>query len=243
MIPEAFARRVAALAQLRFPDPGRPALSAADDHHLRRVLRARAGEEVVVTDGAGAWAICEVTDAGLERVTEVARDPDPPPTALYLALVRGERGEWAVAKAAEVGVARVVPLVAARCQVPHGALARVLARWRTAAAEAAGQCRRTHDLVVSDPVAPADVPAGVAVAAPDGRRRLERGSARSRWARGRLGARESGRAGAAGCRSGRRSCAPRPRRWWPGRSSRCRRAGGALRLAGGDAVMMRPADE
>lgn len=168
MIPEAFARRVAALAQLRCPDPGRPALSAADDHHLRRVLRARAGEEVVVTDGAGAWAICEVTDAGLERVTEVARDPDPPPTALYLALVRGERGEWAVAKAAEVGVARVVPLVAARCQVPHGALARVLARWRTAAAEAAGQCRRTHDLVVSDPVAPADVPAGVAVADPSG---------------------------------------------------------------------------
>ena len=63
----------------------------------------------------------------------------------------------------------MVPLVAARCQVPHGALARVLARWRTRRPpRRPASAGATHDLVVADPVAPADVPAGVAVADPSG---------------------------------------------------------------------------
>ena len=46
-------RRVAALAQFRVDDPHMPVLSGDDEHHLRTVLRARSGEEIVVTDGAG----------------------------------------------------------------------------------------------------------------------------------------------------------------------------------------------
>jgi 16S rRNA (uracil1498-N3)-methyltransferase len=163
-------RRVDALAQFRVADPAVPVLSREDEHHLRRVLRARDEEEVVVTDGRGAWAFARVGAAGLARIGDVSLDPAPAPTALYLPPLKGDRAEWAVAKATEVGVARVVPLLSGRVVARFTGETRekTLARWRRVAAEAAGQCRRTHDLVVEEPMAVADVPAGVAVCDFDG---------------------------------------------------------------------------
>ncbi len=161
-----FERRVAALAQFRVPDPARPVLSPDDDRHLRAVLRARAGEEIVVSDGRGRWRLCVVTTDGVEPVTDVAEDPEPVASALYLAPLKGDRTEWALVKAVELGVTDVTPLLTARAAVrwrPE-ARTRVLARWRRLANEAAGQCRRTHDLVIHEPVGVADVPAEVAVA-------------------------------------------------------------------------------
>ncbi len=165
MTLELFERRVAALAQLRVDDPARPALDAAGEHHLFRVLRARAGEEVVVTDGRGTWALCVVGANRLEPLGPPVTDPTPPESVLYLAPPRGERADWAIAKATEVGVTRVVPLVSANLawRFSGEARAKVLARWRRVALEAAGQCRRTFDLVLDEPTTPADVPAEVAV--------------------------------------------------------------------------------
>ncbi|MDE3065444.1 MAG: 16S rRNA (uracil(1498)-N(3))-methyltransferase [Acidobacteriota bacterium] len=159
-------RRVAALAQFRVPDLAAPALGRDDDHHLRRVLRARDGEEVVVTDGRGSWRLCAVAPDGLVALGDVGTDPAPAPTALYLSPVAGDRAEWALAKATELGVARVVPLLARRAapRFSGAARAKTLARWRRVAAEAAGQCRRTHELVVDEPVGVGEVPAGVCVA-------------------------------------------------------------------------------
>jgi len=159
-------RRVAALAQLHVADPTTPVLERADEHHLRKVLRAKAGEEVVVTDGHGSWAICVVDDRGLSRVSDVARDEPVPATTLYLAALKGDHAQWAVAKATEVGVARVVPLLTSRTEVKFTGDLRekTLARWRRVAREAAGQCRRTYDLLVEDPLRVDEVPREVAVA-------------------------------------------------------------------------------
>jgi 16S rRNA (uracil1498-N3)-methyltransferase len=163
------ARRVAALTQLHVPDVDAPTLSRDDDHHLRRVLRAGVGEEIVVSDGRGSWRFATVAARGIEPAGDVVLDPPLPATTLYLAPVRGERGEWAVAKAAEVGVATVVPLVSERVQRFRGEVRdKVLARWRRIAVESGGQCRRTHDLIIADPLATAQVPADVAVCDFDG---------------------------------------------------------------------------
>jgi 16S rRNA (uracil1498-N3)-methyltransferase len=110
-------RRVAALAQFHVADPAAPILEPSDEHHLRKVLRAKIGEEVVVTDGDGSWAICAVNDQGLTRVSDVARDEPVPATTLYLAALKGDHAQWAVAKATEVGVSRVVPLLTTRSVV------------------------------------------------------------------------------------------------------------------------------
>jgi len=159
-------RRVAALGQFRVDNIGAPTLSRDDDHHLRRVLRARVGEELVLSDGSGAWRFATVNPTDLDVTSDVVVDPAPPSTTLYLSPLKGDRGEWALAKATEVGVATIVPLVSARLAQRFRGEARdkVLQRWRRIAAETCGQCRRTHDLVLAEPLTPAEVPADVAVA-------------------------------------------------------------------------------
>ena len=159
-------RRVAALSQLRVLDLETPVLSQPDNHHLRRVLRAKDGEEVVLCDGRGAWRFARVAHEGLEPVSDVVLDPTPPATTLYLAPLKGERGEWALAKATEVGISTVVPLVSGRLAHKFRGEARdkFLARWRRISDETCAQCRRTYDLVIAPPLTPADVPADVCVA-------------------------------------------------------------------------------
>jgi 16S rRNA (uracil1498-N3)-methyltransferase len=170
VILDEWPRRVAALGQFRVLDPLQPTLSDGDEHHLRTVLRARSGEEIVVTDGQGSWSLCEVGDIGLHRVTPVHLDPPATATALYLAPLKGDRSEWTVAKATELGVSHIVPLVSARLVVKFkgDVRDRIVARWRRIAAEATGQCRRTYDVTVDDPVSVSDVPLHVAVADFDG---------------------------------------------------------------------------
>jgi len=159
-------RRVAALGQFHVDDVERPALDKDTDHHLRRVLRAQDGEEIVVTNGRGSWALARVHPNGLELESDVHLDPAPSETTIYLTPLKGDRSEWAVAKATEVGITRVVPLIAERMVVKFKGEARekILSRWRRVAAEATGQSRRTYDVIIDEPVKVADVPASVAVA-------------------------------------------------------------------------------
>ncbi len=159
-------RRVGALAQFHVDDLEAPELQREDEQHLRKVLRAREGEEVVVTDGQGSWALYEVLSFGLRRVSDITLDPPTPETSLYLTPLKGDRAEWAVAKATEVGVSRIVPLIAERMVVKFKGDARekILARWRRIAAESSNQCRRTYDVVIGDPIRVRDVHSLVAVA-------------------------------------------------------------------------------
>jgi len=159
-------RRVAAVGQFRVHDVEEPELGVDDDHHLRKVLRVREGEEIVVTNGRGSWALCAVTAPGLERVTHVHLDPPRPETTLYMAPLKGDRAEWAVAKATEVGITRIVPLVTERmvAKFKGDSREKTLSRWRRIAAEATGQCRRTYDVEIDEPMKVKDVPASVAIA-------------------------------------------------------------------------------
>ncbi|MGD0854111.1 MAG: RsmE family RNA methyltransferase [Acidimicrobiales bacterium] len=163
-------RRVAAIAQFRVGDPSQPTLTATDEHHLRTVLRAKSGEEIVVTDGAGAWSLAEVGDHALHRVTPVHVDPPTPQTTLYLAPLKGDRSEWTVVKATELGVQRIVPLMSARVVVRFRGETRdkIVARWKRVANEANGQSRRTYDVLIDEPIHVRDVPVNVAFTHFDG---------------------------------------------------------------------------
>jgi 16S rRNA (uracil1498-N3)-methyltransferase len=76
------------------------------------------------------------------EVERTAR-PDPPVTVAF-AVVKGQRPEWAVQKLTEIGVDRIVPLLAARSVVrwPRGESAGQVVRLRRVAREAAMQSRR-----------------------------------------------------------------------------------------------------
>ena len=103
-------------------------------------------------------------------------DPPSPQTTLYLAPLKGDRSEWTVVKATELGVHRIVPLMSARVVVKFRGDVRdkIVARWRRVANEANGQCRRTYDVLIDEPVHVRDVPVNVARHALRRRQRLER---------------------------------------------------------------------
>ena len=150
-----------------------PALSAADRHHLARVLRLQPGETVSASDGAGAWRRCEWTaDGGLEPVGEVEHMARPqPPITVGVALLKGDRPEWVVQKLTELGVDPIIPLATARTVVRWEGerAARHVERLRRVAREAAMQSRRAWLPEVAEPAAVPDVVGpGVALAEPGG---------------------------------------------------------------------------
>ena len=88
-----------------------PVLSDADQHHLSRVLRLRAGESVSCSDGRGSWRMCEWV-GDVIRATGSANFVDRPSATLGVALapVKGDRTEDAVEKLVEIGIDRIVIL-------------------------------------------------------------------------------------------------------------------------------------
>jgi 16S rRNA (uracil1498-N3)-methyltransferase len=124
-----------------------------DGHHLARVLRLRAGEAVTVADGAGCWRpyrIGAVAPGGAVRLEATAgphREPVPVPRiAVAFALTKGEKPDLTVQKLTELGVDRILPVLAERSVArPDAAKVGALAdRWRRIAREAARQCRRAR---------------------------------------------------------------------------------------------------
>jgi 16S rRNA (uracil1498-N3)-methyltransferase len=149
-----------------------PDLGPDDRHHLERVLRLRAGDELTVADGAGRWRRCRFGPVlSVDGEVEVEAPPAPAITIAF-ALTKGERPEWTVQKLTEVGVERIVPFVSARSIVRwDGAkAARNAERLRRVAREAAMQSRRAFLPVVEDVAELAAVAArpGAALASPDG---------------------------------------------------------------------------
>lgn len=123
-----------------------PALREADLHHLTRVLRLRAGDPVVLGDGAGSWRPGALGDQ-VDPTGPIEAVPPPVPSiAVGFALVKGGKPELVVQKLTELGVDRIVVLRSERSVVRwEGEKAsRQLDRLRRVAREAAMQCRRCH---------------------------------------------------------------------------------------------------
>lgn len=132
------------------------AVHDADRHHLERVLRLRPGQAVVASDGAGRWRPCQWALTGhLDATGPVVTEAVPVPTVVVgFAVLKGDRTEWVVQKLTELGVDRLIPLVAERNVVrwePGSERAlRQSQRWRSVAREAAMQSRQVRLPVVEE---------------------------------------------------------------------------------------------
>jgi 16S rRNA (uracil1498-N3)-methyltransferase len=119
--------------------------------YLRLVLRLGHGDEILLFDGSG-WEYRGVIERiegreGSARITSRKRVPLAIPVRITLAqaLPKGDKMEFIVQKATELGAARIIPFRSART-IPRRTeerAARRLERWRRIAAEAAEQCGRT----------------------------------------------------------------------------------------------------
>jgi 16S rRNA (uracil1498-N3)-methyltransferase len=123
---------------------------AEETHHLARVLRLRAGALVHTVDGLGHELAVRLTRIG-PRGAEgeivgrgVRRSESPLDLTLVQGIPKGDKLESIIRMATELGVARVVPLIAGR-SVPRTEAGRLSARalrWQRVAKEAAKQSGR-----------------------------------------------------------------------------------------------------
>ncbi len=124
--------------------------------HLARVLRARVGQEFdIVTEGAvrrGRIASLKNDRVEFDLGEEIS-GPALAEITLILAVFKFDRMEWAVEKCTELGVSRIVPLIARRTD-SHLATASTkrVERWQRIARQAAEQSRRSAPPEIAAPI-------------------------------------------------------------------------------------------
>src|ERR1700691_1598873 len=136
---------------------GSAEITGESAQHLTRVLRVEKGQTFEITDNSRVWlATVESARRDLVRfevIEELAAGPPAPAVPLYLALIKFDRFEWAVEKATELGVTRIVPIAATRSErgLFDGGQKRV-ERWRRIGHEASEQSRRLQAPEIDAPM-------------------------------------------------------------------------------------------
>ena len=131
-------------------------LTGTQAEHLARVLRAQPGTEADVVANGRVFRAA-IQDVRMEEVTftliEEIDAQSALPITLLVAVFKFDRMEWAIEKATELGVAKIVPVIARRTEkhLAQAAEKRV-ERWRRLAHEAAKQSRRADLPIIEDPV-------------------------------------------------------------------------------------------
>lgn len=137
-------------------------LSGERAHHLLHVLRVKEGAEVGCFDGAGHTRLYQVVAREAEGLSLQAKQPvfacasPAVETVLFACIPKGDRMDWMIEKATELGVARIVPVMSERTVVKlaQGKQAEAKrARWQRIAEAAARQCGAATVPEVEQPLA------------------------------------------------------------------------------------------
>jgi 16S rRNA (uracil1498-N3)-methyltransferase len=129
-------------------------LDDKEAHHLLHVLRARAGDQVILFDGCGAQFDARVTACKRNQVelhVETRHEIDREtafPLWCGIALPKGERQRWLVEKLTELGVARLTPLVTDHAERVSAAHVEKLAQH---VIQASKQCGRNRLMQIDPP--------------------------------------------------------------------------------------------
>jgi len=143
------------------------ALTGEHADHLIRVLRARVGQEfdIVAGDVVRHGRVVSVADRRIEfELGEELHSAAAVRVTLLLAIFKFDRMEWAIEKVTELGVARIIPVIARRTDAHLAAAsAKRVDRWQRISSQAAEQSRRASP---SEVVAPIKLPDAVSLPAP-----------------------------------------------------------------------------
>ncbi len=135
-------------------------LDAERSHYLLRVLRMRRGQSLIVFNGDGREyeaSLASVQKHGAELEIAERREPRTE-SALKIHLVqgvsRGDRMDWVVQKATELGVKRISPVLTdlGIVRLEHRRAQRRLKHWRKVAIGATEQSGRTRPPLIDPPV-------------------------------------------------------------------------------------------
>lgn len=138
-------------------------LSLPEDaaHHLVRVLRATTGDRITLFNGHGGEYEAELIEAGKRearvRLLSFQSDDRSSPLHTHLGQVmsRGERMDYAIQKATELGVSEITPLTSERCELKLRGEDRAdkkLEHWRRIAIAACEQSGRNRLPMINSPL-------------------------------------------------------------------------------------------
>ena len=126
---------------------GSLALTGAEAHHARNVLRLETGDKLVLFDGRGRELTAEITSSAapeisLRKLHEAQTPPLRCQITLGQAIPKGKNMDLIVQKAVEIGAAEIAPILSDRTVVrlDEESAASKQAKWQTVAIEAAKQC-------------------------------------------------------------------------------------------------------
>jgi 16S rRNA (uracil1498-N3)-methyltransferase len=120
-------------------------LSPEESHHLARVLRVEAGQEMTLFDGQGTRAEGIVDSVTKKEVTVriTSRETVPPPAVeitLIQAVCKPDRFELILQKATELGVRHIQPVITKNASLPSGKIEKMAERGEAIIRNAAQQC-------------------------------------------------------------------------------------------------------
>src|SRR6266567_2487610 len=134
----------------------RAALTGDHARHLAQVIRAQVGQEFHISTGTDV-RLGRVTDIRPDRVEfelgEVVQQSAGAAITVAISIFKFDRMEWAIEKCTELGVARIIPVVAGRTESHLAAAAgKRVERWRRIARQASEQSRRISPPDISGPI-------------------------------------------------------------------------------------------
>ena len=129
--------------------PGFLVLTGDNAAHAK-VLRLKAGEQVLVCDGQGRECLCTVSDIAPEQISLVVNDLQESESeacvkvSIYMAFPKGDKLEHVIQKATELGASEIVAFPSSRCvsKPDEKSLKKKAERWQKIAASAAEQSGR-----------------------------------------------------------------------------------------------------
>ena len=132
------------------------ALTGEHADHLLRVLRARVGQEFDIATGPVVrhGRIATIQEGRVEfELGEEVPAANVPNVTLLLSVFKFDRMEWALEKCTELGVSRIIPVIARHTDAHLASAAGKRAeRWRRIALQAAEQSRRTAPPEIAAPL-------------------------------------------------------------------------------------------
>jgi 16S rRNA (uracil1498-N3)-methyltransferase len=134
----------------------RAALVGEHADHLVRVLRARVGQDFDIATGGAVrqGRIAFIKEGRVEfDLGEEVSGASSAEIILVLAVFKFDRLEWAIEKCTELGVSRIVPVIARRTDAHLAAAsAKRVDRWQRIALQASEQSRRAAPPEIAEPV-------------------------------------------------------------------------------------------
>jgi 16S rRNA (uracil1498-N3)-methyltransferase len=134
----------------------RAALTGNHARHLTQVLRAQVGQRFDVSTGTAVRS-ATVTSVRADRVEfalgETIAQAELARITVAISIFKFDRMEWAIEKCAELGIVRMVPVIAARTEKHLAtAAAKRVERWRRLVHQATEQSRRTSSPEIAEPI-------------------------------------------------------------------------------------------